>query len=107
MENKPGWVNPGSGAIPCWESILCQEGLSLEVTYLLAKIWQSLLPLLDRLYLKTLKGQELLLEGLEQGRRLLDGLRVPDENFYLLLTDLENTYANLFQKLYEFRVKTG
>ena len=89
------------------ESILVREGLSPEVTYRLAKIRQGLLPLLDRLYLKTLKGKELLLEGMEQTRRLLGGLRVSDENFYLLLTDLEKTYADLLQKLYEFRVKTG
>jgi len=89
------------------ESILAQDGLSPEVAYRLGKIIQGLLPLVDRLYLKTLKGQELLGECLEQAAALEGHLQVPDHNLYLLLTNLEKTYEDLLQKIYEFRVKAG
>jgi hypothetical protein len=89
------------------QAILAREGLSPEVAYRLGKIIQGLAPLVDRLYLKTLKGQELLGECLEQTRALQDRLHAPDEDFYVLLTDLEKTYEDLLQKIYEFRVKAG
>jgi hypothetical protein len=89
------------------QAILAREGLSPEVAYRLGKIIQGLSPLLDRLYLKTLKGQELLLACLEQTRALRGRLQAPDEHFYVLLTSLEMTYEDLLQKLYEFRVKAG
>jgi hypothetical protein len=89
------------------ESILAREGLSPELAYRLRKIIQGLLPLVDRLYLKTLKGQELLEECLKQTEALQSHLQAPDEKLYLLLTDLEKTYEDLLQKIYEFRVKAG
>jgi len=52
------------------EAILGLEGLSCEVSYRLGKIRQGLLPLLDRLYLKTFKRQDLLAECLEKTRIL-------------------------------------
>lgn len=89
------------------KAILAREGLSLEVAYRLRKIIQGLSPLVDRLYLKTFKGQELLRECLEQTRALQGRLPAPDEDFYVLLTNLEKTYEDLLQKIYEFRVKAG
>lgn len=90
-----------------WEGLLEQEGLAPEVVYRLRKIRQGLLPLLDRLYLKTLKGQEMLLKCTEQTRVLQERLPPSDENLYILLTNLERTCEELFQKIYEFRVKAG
>jgi hypothetical protein len=89
------------------EALLEQEGLPREVSYRLGKIRQGLLPLLDRLYLKTFKGQDLLAECLEKTRILQGRLQTPTENLYLFLTDLERTYEDLLQKIYEFRVKAG
>jgi hypothetical protein len=89
------------------QALLARNGLSPEVAYRLGKIIQGLSPLLDRLYLKTLKGQELLLVCLEQTGALEDRLQAPGKDFYLLLTSLEKTYEDLLQKIYEFRVKAG
>ena len=89
------------------ETILAQDGLSPEVAYRLGKISQGLLPLVDRLYLKTLKGQELLRECLEKTAALQDRLQAPAPSLYVLLTNLETTYEDLLQKIYEFRVKAG
>jgi hypothetical protein len=89
------------------ESILAQDGLSPEVAYRLGKIIQGLSPLMDRIFLKTQKGQELLEECLEKTAALECHLQVPDHNLYLLLTNLEKTYEDLLQKIYEFRVKAG
>lgn len=89
------------------EAILAQDGLSPEVAYRLGKIRQGLLPLVDRLYLKTLKGQELLVECLEQTEALNGRIQAPDHNLYLLLTNLEKIYEDLLQKIFEFRVKAG
>ncbi len=90
-----------------WESILCQKGLSLEVGYRIRKMMEGLLPLVDRLYLKTLKGQETIRECLEKTGALKGRLNSQEEDIYYLLTDLEQAYEDLLKRTYEFRVKAG
>ena len=65
------------------------------------------MPLVDRVYLKTLKGQELLRDCLEKTATLQGRLQAPTIDLYVLLTNLEITYEDLLQKIYEFRVKAG
>lgn len=90
-----------------WKDLLEQAGLSSEVDYRVRKMLNRMTPLLDKTYLKTVKGQEIILECAEKTRRLQHQLNSNEEHFYFSLTDLEKTYEDLLKKTYEFRIIAG
>ena len=88
-------------------ALAARQDLTPEITYRLGKMRRGLLPLLDRLYLKTLKGQDMLMDCLKKVKDLEGHLPSPDDTSFHLLTDLEVTYEELLRTIYEFRVKAG
>ncbi len=90
-----------------WEDLLEQTGLSPEVDYRIRKMINRMTPLLNKMYLKTVKGQEMVLQCAEKTRRIQHQLNSNKEDVYFSLTDLEKTYEDLLKRTYKFRIIAG
>lgn len=90
-----------------WEETLRMEGLSPEVEYRLRKLIDRTIPISEKMFVKTLKGQELITRCLAETREVQLALQSGGEVVYLALTELEKTYEDLLKKTYDFRVKAG
>jgi DNA-binding PadR family transcriptional regulator len=88
------------------ERLVDQAGLSPEWIYRIKKIMGSIDALEDKVYLKTIKGKETLLECIEKARFLKSHSDSNDFS-YRLLTDLEMTCEELLVQSYRFRIKAG
>lgn len=90
-----------------WEGILEEDGLSSEVRYRLRKLIDRTRPMVDKMFVKTLKGREMIVECANITRTLQDHVRSDQDRLYVLLTHLETVYEDFLTKTYEFRVKAG
>jgi hypothetical protein len=88
-------------------ALLAQQEVSAEFAYRIEKLMDSVAPIDDKMYLKTLKGQESLLQCTEKARLVKEHLACRDVSPYRLLTDLELTCEDLLNTTYEFRIKAG
>ncbi len=90
-----------------WENILAEKGLSEELSYRFEKLDRRLEPILDKMYLKTVKGREMLKLCGEKTDSVREAIRSGGDDLYLALTDLEKTCEVLLKKTCEFRIKAG
>lgn len=107
MKALPAGKNLLHELLAAWEELLHQLEPASEVAYRLTRLHQTLAPLADRLYLKTVRGRELLLDCQTQTAGLKAQLAAPDLTFFRRLTTLEDTVALLQREVHEFRVKAG
>lgn len=89
------------------EKLLRSEHISSEAEYRIRKLFQRSVPLADKMFLKTVKGGELLRECRQKAIDLRQHVDSGTDDMYRLLTELERAYEELVQKTYEFRVKAG
>jgi hypothetical protein len=90
-----------------WESLLQVERMSAESEYRIRRLIDRALPLADKMFLKTLKGREMMLQCAEQTLLVRNELESRGVRLYEALTELEKTYEDLLKKAYEFRIKAG
>ncbi|MFH1114948.1 MAG: hypothetical protein V1792_13640 [Pseudomonadota bacterium] len=90
-----------------WESIIREEHLSTEAQYRFRKLIDRTLPLVDKMFVKTVKGREMITQCADITRGIQDDVRYDDDRLYFLLTHLETVYDDFLRKTYEFRVKAG
>ena len=90
-----------------WNNLLAEKGVSKELSYRIEKLDNRLEPILDKMYLKTVKGQEMLKLCGEKTESVRTALLCGNDGMFRLLTDLEKTYEELLKKTYEFRIKAG
>ncbi|MDQ7781747.1 MAG: hypothetical protein RDU20_02630 [Desulfomonilaceae bacterium] len=90
-----------------WESILEEEGLSEEVHYRIRKLIDRTRALTDKMFVKTLKGREMIAECADMSRAVQDHVSADRDRLYSLLTHLESVHEDFLKKTYEFRVKAG
>jgi hypothetical protein len=90
-----------------WETILKEDGLSTETRYRIRKLIDRTRPLVDKMFVKTLKGREMIVECADITRVIQDHVRSDQDRLYFLLTHLETVYEDFLKKTYEFRVKAG
>ncbi len=107
MKQLPAGKNLLHQLLATWEDLLARLEPVSEVAYRLTRLHQTLAPLADRLYLKTIRGRELLQDCQSQTEALGSRLAAPDLGFYRRLTALEDTVALLQREIHEFRVKAG
>ena len=88
-------------------TMLDRPGLSPELEYRMRKILDRFLPLMDKMYLKTVKGTETVSLCIAKAKKVGDHVGADDETLYKLLTDLENTHEDFLNRAYEFRIKAG
>lgn len=89
------------------EHLLESAKLSPEVEYRIRKLITRTTPITDKMFLKTVKGKELIVECLELARLLENQLVSGRQGVYGRLTQLENAHDELLKRTYEFRVKAG
>ncbi len=89
------------------ESVLERETVSPEADYRIRKLIMRTRPMKDKMFLKTVKGRELILVCIELTNALQDAVRSGRQGVYRQLTVLENAYDELLRRTYEFRVKAG
>jgi len=90
-----------------WESMVQMERLHPELGYRIEKLIHRIVPLADKVFLKTVKAHELLMECREKTAVLRNQIENDGNNSFLVLTNLEKTFEVLLTKTYEFRVKAG
>ncbi len=90
-----------------WDGVSQTEGLHSEIKYRLQKLSCRLTPLMDKMYLKTVKAGETLAECKEMTVSLQEHINAQGDEAFYILTNLEQTFENLLRKTYEFRVKAG
>jgi len=90
-----------------WQSLLDVGKLSEETEYRIRKLIDRTLPIADKMFLKTVKGQEMIRHCAERTRIVRDQLTIPGDGLYRSLTALEECFEQMFKKTYEFRVKAG
>jgi len=93
-----------------WEEVLKKEGLSQEVEYRIRKMNNRLTPIVDKLFLKTLKGQEIILQCVKKTKVVeteLNSYGEHKDRLYYSLTDLEKTYEDFIKQSYEFHITAG
>ena len=90
-----------------WEGLMESALLSEEATYRISKLIERSLSIEGKMFLKTLKGQDLIVQCAERTRALREELTMPGDTVYKGLTELEECYEELLRKTSEFRVKAG
>ncbi len=90
-----------------WESLLDLGGISSELSYRIRRLIDRAHPLADKMFLKTIKGREMILQCWEETCAFRNQLESQDARLYEVLTDLEKSYEELIKRTYEFRVKAG
>ena len=90
-----------------WKTLLTEKGVSEELSYRIEKLDNRLEPILDKMYLKTVKGQEMLKLCGQKTESVRTAFLSGNDGLFHLLTDLEKTYEELLKKTYEFRIKAG
>jgi hypothetical protein len=106
MEHKPveaTLIDLAAG----WENLLNLDGISAESEYRIRKLIERALPLTGKIFVKTVKGKEMMAQCAEKTRLVRDQLESRDARVYTALTDLEKTYEEFLKQVYEFRVKAG
>ena len=90
-----------------WESMVQMERLHPEIAYRIEKLVHRIAPLADKVFLKTVKARELLVECREKTAALQNQIESDGNNAFYLLTNIEKTFEDLLRKTYEFRIKAG
>ncbi len=106
MERDPAEVTIGA-LTHGWSSLLILEGISAESEYRIRRLVERAAPLAGKMFVKTIKGKEMMAQCAQKTREVRDRLESRSANVYVALTDLEKTYDEFLRLVYEFRVKAG
>lgn len=90
-----------------WESMVQMKHLHPEIAYRIEKLIHRIAPLADKVFLKTVKARELLVECREKTAALQNQIESGGNNAFYLLTNIEKTFEDLLRKTYDFRIKAG
>lgn len=90
-----------------WESMVKGKRLHPEIAYRIEKLVHRFAPLTDKIFLKTVRAYQLLMECREKTVELQNQIESHGNNTFQILTDLEKTFEYLLTKTYEFRIKAG
>ena len=81
----------------CWDDLLREKELPLEVSYRIRRLSDRLMPVLHKTYVKTEQGKRALAECRRKTDRLARHLHSGEERIYLFLTDLERFYEDFLR----------
>ncbi len=90
-----------------WQSLIDHTQVSAEAEYRIRKLVDRTVPIADRIFVKTVKGQDLIRECAERTRELRAQLASQGDGLYRSLDALERSHEELLKKTYEFRIKAG
>jgi hypothetical protein len=105
-------LSNGKGAIrrlgSLWHEIIADSGSTREIGYRMEKLVLRLDVVVDKIFVKTVKAHEMLLDCIQLTEQFQTERIHPDDTAALvLLTRLESRVDDLVKKTHEFRVKAG
>jgi hypothetical protein len=90
-----------------WREMIAGDGLTTELAYRLEKLILRLNSVADKIFIKTVKAQNVLLECEQLSEKFKSELRKPQNNSLVLLTRIEVQVEDLVKETHAFRIKAG
>lgn len=90
-----------------WRDMIANNGLTEELAYRLEKLILRLDSIADKIFIKTVKAQDILLECEQLSERFKSGLNKQQNDTLILLTRIEDQVEDLVKKTHAFRIKAG
>jgi hypothetical protein len=90
-----------------WRDMIATNGLTDELAYRLEKLILRLDSIVDKIFIKTVKAQDVLFECEQLSEKFKLELNKPQNKSLELLTRIEVQVENLVKETHAFRVKAG
>ncbi len=90
-----------------WHEIAAANGIAREFVYRFEKLALTLDAIADKLFIKTVKAHQILLESEQLTEQFKSELGKHHHRSLVLLTRLESLIDGLAKETYEFRIKAG
>jgi hypothetical protein len=90
-----------------WRDMIATDGLTKELAYRLEKLILRLDSIVDKIFIKTVKAQDVLLECEQLTEMFRSELDKPQNESLVLLTRIENQIEELVKETHAFRIKAG
>ena len=90
-----------------WRNMITANGLSEELAYRLEKLILRLDSIADKIFIKTVKAQDILFECEQLSEEFQSVLNGPLNEPLVLLTRIEMQVEDLVKKTHAFRIKAG
>ena len=90
-----------------WRDMIAANGLSEELAYRLEKLILRLDSIADKIFIKTVKAQDILFECEQLSEKFKLELDEPQNQLLTLLTRIEDQIEDLVKKTHAFRIKAG
>ena len=87
--------------------MITANGLSEELAYRLEKLILRLDSIADKIFIKTVKAQDILFECEQLSEKLKSELNEPQTKPLAVLTRIETQVEDLVKKTHAFRIKAG
>ena len=90
-----------------WREIITTGGGTHEIEYRLEKLILRLNVVADKIFIKTVRANDMLLECVQLTEHLQSALKIHGDAAFPVLTRLEGCIDQLVTKTHEFRIKAG
>jgi hypothetical protein len=90
-----------------WRDMIATNGLTEELAYRLEKLILRLDSIADKIFIKTVKAKDILLECEKLSEKFKSELSKPKNKTLMLLTRIEVQVEDLVKKTHAFRIKAG
>lgn len=107
MPSLSNGINVGRVLNATWREIVAKGELTRETGYRIRKLSLRLDVVGDKIFIKTVKARDMLMECLQLTEQIRSELDQRSGTNFKLLTRLEGRMDELVRKTYEFRVKAG
>jgi hypothetical protein len=90
-----------------WRNMIAANGLTEELAYRLEKLILRLDSIADKIFIKTVKAQDILFECEQLSEKFKSELKEPQTKPLAVLTRIETQVEDLVKKTHAFRIKAG
>ena len=90
-----------------WRGMIASDGLTKELAYRLEKLILRLNSVADKIFIKTVKAQDVLFECERLSEKFKSELNKPENGSLKLLTRIEVQVEELVKETHAFRIKAG
>ena len=90
-----------------WRNMIAANGLTEELAYRLEKLILRLDSIADKIFIKTVKAQDILFECEQLSEKFKSELNEPLTKPLAVLTRIETQVEDLVKKTHAFRIKAG
>jgi hypothetical protein len=90
-----------------WRNMIAANGLTEELAYRLEKLILRLDSIADKIFIKTVKAQDILFECEQLSEKFRSELNEPLTRPLAVLTRIETQVEDLVKKTHAFRIKAG